>query len=180
MFDARTDTPKHTSWMMGILAQLDKVLGPGAMDKPMITSPVDANGSAQPSDSPALQEIGTGKYDSLFPATTDKPSQIYLSTKNATSVPTVRVLKASPYQPIEAPLPEYPPIARVAGVEGDFTFTVDVQSDGRTTNFVVERGAPLFRAAVEKALQRWVFPKEAAGQQVVATLEFATNCSDKN
>jgi hypothetical protein len=68
----------------------------------------------------------------------------------------------------------------VAGVEGDFTFTVDVQSDGRTTNFVVERGAPLFRAAVEKALQRWVFPKEAAGQQVVATLEFATNCSDKN
>jgi hypothetical protein len=65
-------------------------------------------------------------------------------------------------------------------VEGDFTFTVEVQSDGLTTNFGVEQGAPLLRAAVEKASQGWVFPKEAAGQRVVATINFATNCSEKD
>ena len=180
IFGSRAGTPKRTSWTMGILAQLDDALGPGAMDKPMITLPGDANESAQPLDSPTLEEIGTGKYDSLFPGTTDKPSLIYLSTKNAIPVPTVKFVKSLPYQPLNAPLPEYPPIARAARVEGDFTFTVDVQADGLTTNFAVKQGAPLLRAAVEKASQSWVFPKEAAGQRVVATINFATNCSEKN
>ena len=180
IFDARAGTPKRTSWTMGLLAQLDDALGPGAMDKPMITLPGDADGAAQPLDSATLLEIGMGKYDSLFPGTTDKPSQIYLSTKNAVPVATVTLLQALPYQPVQAPLPEYPMIARAAGVEGDITFTLDVQADGRTTNFSVEQGAPLLRAALERASHDWVFPKEAAGQRVVATVKFATNCPDKN
>lgn len=180
MFDPHGGTPKRTSWTMEILAQLDNALGPGAMDKPVFMLPGEADGSPQPVDSPTLQEIGMGKYDSLFPGTTDKPSQIYLSTKNAIPVATVRFLKASPYQPVQVPLPKYPPIARAAGVEGDFTFKVDVQPDGGTTNFAVEQGSPLLRATVENASHGWVFPKEAAGHQVVATIEFATNCRDKN
>ena len=125
MFKSHAGTPEYTSWTMRILGQLDQALGPGAMDKPMITLPVDSNGSAQPADSPMSQEIGTGKYDSLFPGTEDKPSQIYLSTKDTIPAPTVKFLKASPVQPILAPLPAYPPIARLAGVEGTFTFTVE-------------------------------------------------------
>lgn len=164
---------------MRILAQIDNALGPGVMDKPMIALPERADGSAEPLDSPMLQEISTGKYDSLFPETTDKPSRIYLSSENA-AIQTVRFVKASPYQPIQAPLPEYPPIARMASVQGDFTFTVDIQGNGRTTNFVVKQGARLLQAAVEKASHDWVFPKEAVGQQVVVTIKFAINCSDKN
>lgn len=179
MFDPRAGTPKRTSWTMEILAQLDNALGPGVMDKPMIALPEKTDGSAQPLDSPMLQEIGTGKYDSLFPNATDKPSQIYVSSKSPI-LQTVRFVKASPYQPIQAPLPEYPQIARMASVEGDFTFTVDVQADGRTTNFGVKQGARLLQAAVERASHDWVFPKEAAGQQVVVTIAFAISCSNKN
>jgi hypothetical protein len=180
MFDPHAGTPEHTSWTMGILGQLDQALGPGAMDKPMITLPENSDVSAQPADSPMFQEIGTGEYDSLFPGTTDKPSQIYLSTKNTIPPPTVRFLNASPFQPILTPLPEYPPMARAAGVEGAFTFTVDVQPDGRTINFAVEQGASLFRAAIEKASHDWIFPKQAVGQHVVVTVQFALNCLDRN
>ena len=164
---------------MRILGQLDQALGPGAIDKPMITLPGDLNVSAQ-LDSPMFEEIRTGKYDSLFPGTTDKPSQIYLSTKNIIPSPTVKFLNASPFQPILASLPAYPPIARLAGVEGTFTFTLDVQTDGRATNFAVEQGAPLLRAAVENASHEWTFPKQAAGQHVVVSLQFAINCHDRN
>jgi len=179
MFDPRAGTPEHTSWTMGVLAQLDRALGPGVVDKPMITLPGDAGGLAQPPDSPTFQEIAAGKYDPLFPGTTDKPSQIYLSTKEAIPPPTVRLVNSSPFKPIEAPLPRYPAIARAASVEGTFTFTVDVEADGRTTNFAVESGAPLFRGAMEEASHGWVFPIQAAGQRVVVAIEFALNCRDK-
>jgi hypothetical protein len=179
MFDPHAGTPEHTSWTMGILAQLDHALGPGVMDKPMIRLPGDAAGSAQPADSPTFQDIAVGKYDPLFPGTTDKPSQIYLSTKETIPPPTVRLVTSSPFKPSAAPLPQYPAIARAASVEGTFAFTVDVREDGRTSNFAVENGAPLFRGAMEDATHGWVFPKEAAGQRVVVTVEFALNCHDK-
>jgi Gram-negative bacterial TonB protein C-terminal len=179
MFDPHAGTPEHTSWTMGILAQLDRALGPGVMDKPMITLPGDTGGSAQPADSPTFQEIATGKYDPLFPGTTDKPSQIYLSTKEAVPTPIVSLVTSSPFKPIAAPLPQYPAIARAARVEGTFTFTLDVQADGRTTNFAVQNGAPLLRGGMENATHGWVFPKEAAGQRVVVTVEFALNCHEK-
>jgi hypothetical protein len=179
MFDPHAGTPEYTSWTMRVLGQLDQAIGPGAMEKPMITLPEDSTVPPQPPDSPMFQEIGEGKYDSLFPSTTDKPSQIYLSTKNPIPSPTVTFLKASPIQPIVAPMPEYPPIARLAGVEGDFTFMVDVQPDGRTINFEVEQGPPLLRLAVEKASHDWIFPKQAAGQHVVVTVQFAINCHDR-
>lgn len=179
MFDPHAGTPEHTSWSMDILAQLDHAFGPGVMDKPMITLAGDAGGSAQHPDSPTLQEIAAGKYDPLFSGTTDKPSQIYLSTEEAVRTPTVSLVMSSPLRPIAAPLPQYPAIARASSVEGTFTFTVEVQADGRTTNFAVENGATLFRAAMEDATRGWFFPKEAAGQRVVVSVEFALNCHDK-
>lgn len=180
MFVPHAGTPEHTSWTMGILAQLDHALGPGVMGKSMITPPVDSGGSALVLDSPTFEEIAVGKYDPLFPETTDKPSQIYLSTKESIPTPTVSFVKSSSFRPILAPLPQYPPIARAASLEGTFTFAVDVQPDGRTTNFALEQGAPLFRAAIEDASHGWLFPKQAAGQRVEVTVEFALNCHDKN
>jgi hypothetical protein len=72
MFDTHAGTPEYTSWTMRTLGQLDRAIGPGAMDKPMIALPGDSNVSAQPADSPMFQEIGTGKYDSLFPGTSHR------------------------------------------------------------------------------------------------------------
>jgi Gram-negative bacterial TonB protein C-terminal len=178
MFDAHAGTPVHTSWTIGILARLDQALGPGVMDKPILPM-LELRGNAEgtaPPDSATIQGIAAGEFDALFPGTSDKPSKIYLSTQKTIPVPTVRFLNSSPFQPISAPLPEYPPIARAASVEGAFTFAVDVQPDGRTTNFAVEQGAGLFRAAMENASHEWVFPQQAAGQRVMATVAFALNC----
>lgn len=180
IFDPHVATPEHTSWTMGILAHLDHALGPGVMDKPMVTLPGDARGPMQAPDSPTIQEIATGKYDPLFPGATDKPSQIYLSIKEGFPSPTVGLVKSSPFKPILAPLPHYPAIARAASVEGTFTFTVDVQADGRTTNFEVKNGSPLFRGVMDEASRGWVFPSQAAGQRVAVTVEFALNCHEKN
>lgn len=180
MFDPHAGTPGRTQWTMGVLAQLDNALAPGVMDKPMITLPGSSAESGTSLDSPTLHEILMGKYDLLFPGATDKPSQVYSSAMEPNASPAVSLIKSSPFQPTLAPLPQYPPIARLASLEGTFTFTVDVQPDGRTANFTVEQGAPLFRAAVEAASRGWVFPEQAAGQRVVATVEFALNCRNKN
>lgn len=80
-FDPHAGTPKYTSWTMQVLAKVDNALGPGVMDKPMFAVPDQAHASAQPPDSPIFQNIVAGEYDPLFPGTTDKPSQIYLSSK---------------------------------------------------------------------------------------------------
>ena len=87
---------------------------------------------------------------------------------------------SSPFTPILSPLPKYPAIARAASLEGSFTFTVEVQADGRPVNFEVENGSPLFRAAMEDESRGWAFPNEAAGQGVVVTVAFALNCHDKD
>ncbi len=179
LFDPRPSTPEHTSWTMGVLRQLDSVLGPGVMDKPMFTLPGDSGGSTDAFDSSTFEEIATGKYDPLFPGTTDKPSRIYSSTREALPVPTVSLVNSTPFKPILAPLPQYPPLARAASVEGTFTFTVNVQADGQATNFAVENGNPMFRGAVEEASHGWVFPTQAARERVVATVKFALNCNDK-
>jgi hypothetical protein len=175
-FDSHPNTPENTSWTMRILAQLDQALGPGVMDKPMITLPGTDGKSALSSDSPTLRDIAAGKYDGLFAGAPDKPSTICLSLLKVIPNPTVSFVKSSPFQPVLSPMPEYPAIARAAGLEGLFTFTVEVKPDGGTANFAVEHGAPLIQKSVEYAVQGWVFPKQAAGQRMEVTIEFALNC----
>lgn len=176
MFDPRAATPVYTSWTMGILAQIDRAFGGGTADRPMITLPGYTGGSAQPLDSPVLQEIAKGRYDRLFPGAAEKPSRIYSATRKTLPAPSVRLVKSSPVKPILAPLPQYPAIAREAGVEGTFTFTADVSADGRIANFAVENGAPLLRAAMEVASRGWKFPKQSAGGRVTAIVLFSLNC----
>jgi outer membrane biosynthesis protein TonB len=59
---------------------------------------------------------------------------------------------------------------------GDVTITFDVTADGGTSNLKILTGAPLLRGAVESTVASWRFPKEAAGQQIRATLAFKIDC----
>ncbi len=77
MFDPRADTPEHTSWTQGLLAQLDASVGPGVMDKPMFQTSESDPPSLINKDAPELQDIAAGKYDSLFQAAPDKLSDLY-------------------------------------------------------------------------------------------------------
>ena len=177
LFDPHAATPERTSWTMGILSKLDTAIGPGVMDKPAFSRTGDAPEPAPLPDSPAFQEIAAGKYDPLFPGTTEIPSKIYRSAKNPMPLPAVSLVSSSPLKPLQAPLPQYPPLARADGVEGPVTFTVDVRADGRTTNFVAKDGHGLLRRVMEDAAHEWVFPAKA-GQRVEVTVEFLLNCYD--
>jgi hypothetical protein len=179
MFDRAPNTPKQTSWTMQLLDRLDRVVGPGVLDRPIFPLAGETEKPATTHDSGTLAEIAAGKYDALFPAATDKPSELYRASKIPPPTPTVRLLDSAPFQPEELVMPGYPPLARVAHVEGLVTFTVDVGSNGTATNLALVSGHPLFRETVKKATEGWRFPKEAVGQQIRATIQFATNCAAK-
>jgi protein TonB len=118
-----------------------------------------------------------GKYDELFPGASDKPSDLYRSAQNPPPPPSVRLVSSSPFQPKTLSLPEYPPIAKAARVDGQVVFKVDVDGSGNVTNFVFESGHPLLRLGVEAAVGKWVYPPDAANQHVEAVIEFKTNCA---
>lgn len=179
MFDPNPKTPEHTSWTMHLLAKLDDAVGPGVMEKPMI--PMLGNDDSSPHDSSfaKLREIGSGNYDGLFSGAPDKPSEVYRAAQQGPPPqPTVRLVESSPFQPIDPVLPRYPPIARLARVEGTVTFTIEIDSEGKPAPFVfwLEKGPPLLAGSVQNAAKEWNFPRGAPNREVRATIEFALNC----
>jgi TonB family protein len=177
MFDPRSHPPKNTSWTMQLLDRLDKAIGqPGVMDKPMFPMPAENRDVATGPEPPLLQELAAGRYDALFKDARDKPSVLYRATKVASPVPSVALLSSTPFQPLNFTAPGYPPLARAVRAEGKVAFKVDVDASGGPTNFTVKSGHALLRDAVEKAVVKWRFPKESAGQTVEAIVEFRENC----
>jgi TonB family protein len=179
MFDPAPNTPEHTSWTMQLLSQLDKALGPGVMGKPMFPLAEKDEPSSSGNDSALPRDVSLGKYDMLFQGAPDKPSDLYRAAQIAPPVPTIRLVSSEPFQPEAFIDPGYPPVAKLAYIEGTVRFTVDVGPDGRATNFRVESGHPMLRGATEKAASGWRFPKDAVGQRIHAVVEFATNCAAK-
>ena len=179
MFDPVPNTPEHTSWTMRLLGRLDKALGPCVMDKPMFPVSEKEEPPASGSDTEALQDVRIGKFDALFQGAPDKPSDLYRAAQDRPPAPSVRLLSNLPIQPQEFSLPPYPPLARVAHVEGTVVFKVEIDPNGSTTNFTLVSGQPLLIGSVQQAVSTWKFPKESAGQQIEETIEFATNCPAK-
>jgi len=64
--------------------------------------------------------------------------------------------------------PEYPDLAREAGIEGAVTLLVLVGVSGRVVDVRVLRSAPVFDAAAIEALRHWVFRPALAGTRPVA------------
>jgi len=179
MFDPAPNTPPNTSWTMQLLGSLDKLLGPGVMDKPIFPVADQDAPTAKVDDSPALADVNSGKYDDLFVrilGATDKPSEVYRASHILPPTPSVRLANVSPVKPETSNVPQYPPLATLARIEGAVAFKLDVDADGKTSNFTLVSGHPLLVPAVQDAVSRWRFPKEAAGQQIDGSIEFATNC----
>jgi len=83
-----------------------------------------------------------------------------------------------PFQPEKFIRPEYPPIARLARIEGAVV-VIQVDANGGVTDAQFESGHPMLLATVKNAVSEWKFPKEAADQQIKATIDFKTNCTSK-
>jgi TonB family protein len=179
MFNPAPNTPEHTSWTMRLLSQIDGAVGPGVMDRPMFAIPGEEKRAVPAQESGTLADISAGKYDELFKSAHDKPSDLYRAAEIRPPAPTVRLVSSTPFQPGNFIQPAYPPLARLARIEGTVNFTVDVSPDGGVASFSVQSGHPWLRGATEKAVRGWKFSKEAAGQTIRAAVEFATNCPAK-
>ncbi|HEY0701191.1 MAG TPA: energy transducer TonB [Candidatus Acidoferrales bacterium] len=175
MFDPAANTPANTSWTMSLLEKVESAVGSGVMDKPMfatVTQPTSP--SAEHLEPPP--ELGAGQFDDLFPRAPDKPSELYRQSLIAPHAPSVKLLSSTPFAPDNFGEPKYPPIARVAHVEGVVSFEIDVAPNGAAINFRRTAGAPLLAGGAQKLSEKWQFPKSAAGQTVQASIEFKTNC----
>jgi len=179
LFDANPKTPERTSWTMNLLSNLDQALGPGVMDKPMFDIPKQDQPPPPTVSNPGpgiLQELAAGKYDPLFSSGPDKPSELYREAQSVPVPSSVDLVTSQPFMPDVFALPTYPPIARLAEVEGLVSFTAQIDQDGNPINLNFETRAPLFFAVIKAAVSNWRFPKEAAGHQVHVELRFTSNC----
>lgn len=177
MFGATPKTPEHTSWTMALLQKMESVVGPGIIDKQRIFSIPDADEPlATKSDSGALPQLGLGRYDELFKGAPDKPSDLYRASQIPPPLPKVQLIRSVPLQPDELFQPVYPPLARMAHIEGKLSFNFVIDNDGGPSTLTFESGHPLLRGAVTEAVKRWSYPKSSAGQEIEATIEFALNC----
>src|SRR5208282_3043585 len=160
-----------------LLGRLDQAIGgPGVLDKPIFSIPGAEELPAKDLDPETLRHLSAGDYDALFQGAPDKPSDLYRAAQIHPPPPTVRLLRVVPTPPEVSALPEYPPLARLAHIEGVVSVKVEIDKNGNATDLVFESGHPLLLRAVKEAVSGWKFSKDSAHQQVQATIEFALNC----
>jgi periplasmic protein TonB len=180
MFDPKPNTPKHTSWTMQLLAQLDQSFGPGVLDKPIMPTVVEQEPPVKDAQtSPVLLDLSAGKYDVLFKEAPDRPSDLCRAAQIRPAIPSVHLQSSTPFQPIKPILPKYPPIAKAAHVEGTINFKIAVDANGGVRDITFDSGPGLLRGGVKAAVSSWRFTEEAFNQQVQATVDFDLNCPTK-
>ena len=178
MFDPEAKTPEYTSWTMQLMQKLDRATGPGVMDKPVFPileerKPVSGKPEANATE---LQDLSESKFDVLFAGDPDKPSDLFRAAQIPPPVPTVKLQSSVPVKPSGLVLPDYPPLAKMARVEGVVTFKIKVGPNGNATNLTFESGSPILRFAVNKAIASWRFPRADAQQVVEIAIDFKLNC----
>jgi hypothetical protein len=177
MFDPTTKTPDHTSWTIELLRRMDSAVGPGVIDTQRIFQFPEADKQTpRAADSGILPDLGAGKYDVLFQGAPDKPSDLFNASQIPQPLSKVQLVSSVPLQPEVFVQPLYPPLARMARIEGALSFKFVIDSGGDTTNLTFKSGHPLLRGSVTEAVKRWRFPKDSAGQEIDATIEFVLNC----
>jgi TonB family protein len=178
MFDSKTATPKNTSWTMRLLTRLDKAFPSGVWERPMFGGLTESTkGTSLNADT--ARTLQSGDYDHLFAGAPDRPSDLYRASQIPPPSPDIRLRSSEPFQPDKFTLPGYPPIARLARIEGAVVVTFQVDANGGVTDPQFDSGHPMLRPAVTNAVSEWKFPKEAADHRIKATIDFKTNCPSK-
>ena len=178
MFDPDAKTPVHTSWTMRLLQGLDRAVGSSVMEKPIFDLSADAP-ARMDNTSENMRDMASGNYDPLFQGSADRPSELYKAAQGPFPDPTVRLVSSTPFEPVEFVSPLYPPLAKLARVEGQVVFSVKVDKGGRARDVMFETGNPLLHGAVEEAVKRWNFPVQAEEKQIKVIIAFNTNCPGK-
>jgi TonB family protein len=175
LFERSPNTPPNTSWTMAVLSQLDDNFGPGVMDKPALSLGAPKPKSSITSDATMLAALKNGEYDGLFDSNT-KLSELYRESQEPSRLPSVQLLSVTPVPPVSGEVPQYPPIARAAHVEGEVKISFEISSTGKVESLLYDGGSELFRASVTDAVSRWQFPPTSDGRREQATIAFRLNC----
>lgn len=180
LFDSKPGTPKNTSWSMAVLQKLDSALGPGVMDKPMF--PLGTEHPEASARGDLIDQIVNGSFDSLFGSQTKVSAIAQDAVKGPPPPSTIQVESVSPIAAITPELPQYPPIAKIAHVEGLVEATFDVGRDGvvRNISFVSEPRLQMLQPAVSDSISKWKFPESAWGKSGKASVRFQLNCGSNH
>lgn len=178
MFDPNSGTPKNTSWTMGLMLRVDNALGSdNIMDKPIFQTSAPITIASSTTDSKLVAAVERGDFDSLFPPKSDKVSTIAQKTKTRPTPPSVSIVGNRALTPTNLTLPNYPPIARVAHVEGIVTAAFTISEEGAVSELKIVDGPPMLRYGVENAVKVWSFDKAQSGRVVEVSFQFKLNCS---
>jgi TonB family protein len=177
MFDPKPRTPEHTSWTIRLLEQLDAPLKPGVIYRPMFPMPEERDTSkAAVLDPDVAQELAAGKYDPLFPSGPDVPSKLYEQALDRPPSPRVDLVGGSPIAPQEFVPPKYPPLARLAQIEGPVSVKVQFDEEGVVRDATIVDGYLQLQTAAVNGAWRWKFPKGEPNRETVVTVNFVLNC----
>ena len=182
-FLAHPGTPKNTSWTLELLGKLRNLTGPGVMEKPIFAMPETGPRAPLSADAPSLEHLSSGKYDPLFPRTTDKVSEIYRASLVPLPQPSVTLVSSTPVQPIHFTLPVYPRLSWLAAHEGEPSAVLRVDPQGNVSAVKMYMGSKLFEGAVRDAVMDWKFPPAPPSAEIVdpsrevtVGLSFELNC----
>jgi TonB family protein len=89
------------------------------------------------------------------------------------SVPRAEIADIGQLNPLTTVLPDYPPLARQARVQGQVVADVSVNQQGSVENIKIVTGHPLLIQAVINAVRQWTYPAQAAGVVTRITVNFA-------
>lgn len=178
LFDKSPNTPENTSWTMKVLGQLDEVLSPGIMDKPVFATTDNEKPGATDSPSfPILEGLKRGAYDAYFNSD-KKLSQLYRESLDAPAPVSVVLTNTTVDRSLK--LPTYPPIAKAAHIEGAVEASFDITPAGNTNNVEIINGPEMFRAASSDAISRWTFPASSEVRHERLTFVYSLNCKRPN
>jgi len=179
LFDAHADTPEETSWTMRILGEIGKATGPGGWDKPIFSTREQTPIASRP-ETETVRELREGKYDRLFGLDQLVSQFVSESEEPPPPAPSVELLSATPAMPVDVILPKYyPPIAKVARIEGLITVKFDVDASGSVENVSAEGVKTMLQGSAVEAVTKWKFPPDAYGKSGEAKLSFKLNCVPK-
>jgi hypothetical protein len=175
LFSESPHPPRQTSASMELLRRLDGAFASGVMDRPILQTGAPA--PRPPTEDATIADLRQGRFDGLFDKAPDKISELVRQSElPGPPPPSVRLEDSTPVFPsVYEPL-AYPPLAKIARIEGPVSFTASISSDGRPTNVQIVAGHPLLLESVKLMVAGWKYPEGDAGQEVQGTLDFKTNC----
>jgi hypothetical protein len=177
MFDPSAGTPKNTSWTMELMGRLDNALGSdNIMDKPIFLTSPSTPTAPSTTGSNLVSGVEAGDFDFLFPPQSDKVSTIAQKAKIRPNPPAVSIVGSLKPIPSKVVLPNYPPIARAAHVEGQVRATFTISEEGAASGLTIVDGPPMFRHFVEDAVNAWSFDRTDSGKVVEVSFQFRLNC----